>query len=41
MIDRQRAVFTQTNNVMGTINVLFAIKVGTKMLSAAGSGARF
>ncbi|KAL6751824.1 UDP-sulfoquinovose synthase [Haematococcus lacustris] len=26
MIDRQRAVFTQTNNVVGTINVLFAIK---------------
>lgn len=27
MIDRQRAVFTQTNNVVGTLNVLFAIKV--------------
>jgi nucleoside-diphosphate-sugar epimerase len=27
MIDRQRAVFTQTNNVVGTINVLYAIKV--------------
>lgn len=27
MIDRQRAVFTQNNNVIGTINVLFAIKV--------------
>ncbi|CAD7695170.1 unnamed protein product [Ostreobium quekettii] len=26
MIDRQRAVFTQHNNVIGTINVLFAIK---------------
>ena len=26
MIDRQRAVFTQQNNVVGTINVLFAIK---------------
>jgi len=26
MIDRQRAVFTQTNNVVGTLNVLFAIK---------------
>ncbi|MEW5300473.1 MAG: hypothetical protein WDW36_003403 [Sanguina aurantia] len=26
MIDRQRAVYTQTNNVMGTINVLYAIK---------------
>jgi len=26
MIDRTRAVFTQTNNVMGTINVLYAIK---------------
>lgn len=27
MIDRQRAVFTQHNNVIGTINVLYAIKV--------------
>lgn len=27
MIDRQKAVFTQTNNVVGTLNVLFAIKV--------------
>ncbi len=26
MIDRQKAVFTQHNNVIGTINVLFAIK---------------
>ncbi len=26
MIDRQRALFTQSNNVLGTINVLFAIK---------------
>mmetsp|Transcript_12276 Transcript_12276/g.26478 ORF Transcript_12276/g.26478 Transcript_12276/m.26478 type:complete len:473 (+) Transcript_12276:88-1506(+) len=26
MIDRQRAVYTQTNNVVGTVNVLFAIK---------------
>lgn len=26
MIDRQRAVFTQQNNVMGNINVMFAIK---------------
>eukprot|EP01025_Chloroclados_australasicus_P013876 TRINITY_DN164_c0_g1_i2.p1 TRINITY_DN164_c0_g1~~TRINITY_DN164_c0_g1_i2.p1 ORF type:complete len:498 (-),score=65.38 TRINITY_DN164_c0_g1_i2:360-1784(-) len=26
MIDRQRAVYTQTNNVIGTLNVLFAIK---------------
>jgi len=26
MIDRQRAVYTQTNNVVGTINVLYAIK---------------
>ncbi|GLI63187.1 hypothetical protein VaNZ11_006083 [Volvox africanus] len=26
MIDRQKAVFTQTNNVVGTLNVLFAIK---------------
>lgn len=27
MIDRQRAVYTQSNNVLGTINVLYAIKV--------------
>jgi len=26
MIDRKHAVFTQTNNVMGTLNVLFAIR---------------
>jgi UDP-sulfoquinovose synthase len=26
MIDRRHAVFTQTNNVVGTLNVLFAIK---------------
>jgi hypothetical protein len=26
MIDRQRAVFTQHNNVIGTINVMFAVK---------------
>ena len=26
MMDRSRAIFTQTNNVMGTINVLYAIK---------------
>src|SRR5438270_13515230 len=26
MIDRQHAVFTQVNNVVGTLNVLFAIK---------------
>jgi UDP-sulfoquinovose synthase len=26
MIDREHAVFTQSNNVMGTLNVLFAIK---------------
>ena len=26
MMDRTRAVFTQTNNVMGTINVCYAIK---------------
>jgi len=26
MIDRKHAVFTQTNNVVGTLNVLFAIK---------------
>lgn len=29
MIDRSRAVYTQHNNVIGTINVLFAIKVGS------------
>ena len=27
MIDRARAVYTQHNNVLGTLNVLFAIKV--------------
>ena len=27
MIDRSRAVYTQHNNVLGTLNVLFAIKV--------------
>ena len=27
MIDRARAVYTQHNNVIGTINVMFAIKV--------------
>ena len=27
MIDRQRAVFTQHNNVIGNINVMYAIKV--------------
>jgi hypothetical protein len=26
MIDRKHAVFTQTNNVVGTLNVLFAIR---------------
>lgn len=26
MIDRQHAIFTQTNNVIGTLNVLYAIK---------------
>ena len=26
MIDRARAVFTQQNNVIGTVNVMFAIK---------------
>lgn len=44
MIDRQRAVYTQTNNVMGTINVLYAIKVGglqRRRLGASGrAGAR-
>ena len=30
MIDRSRAVFTQHNNVIGTVNVLFAIKVRLK-----------
>ena len=28
MIDRARAVYTQHNNVIGTINVMFEIKVG-------------
>ena len=28
MMDRTRAVFTQTNNVMGTINVMYAVKAG-------------
>ena len=28
MIDRQHAVYTQSNNVLGTVNVLYAIKVG-------------
>ena len=27
MVDRARAVFTQHNNVIGTLNVLFAMKV--------------
>lgn len=27
MIDRQHAVYTQHNNVIGTINLMFAIKV--------------
>jgi UDP-sulfoquinovose synthase len=26
MIDRQRSIYTQTNNVMGSINILYAIK---------------
>ena len=26
MIDRSKAVYTQQNNVIGTINVMFAIK---------------
>ena len=26
MIDRQRSIYTQTNNVMGSINLLYAIK---------------
>lgn len=26
MLDRSRAVYTQSNNVIGTINVLYAIK---------------
>ena len=32
MIDRQRAVYTQSNNVLGTVNVLYAIKVGLRVL---------
>ncbi len=31
MIDRSRAVFTQHNNVIGTLNVLFAIKARASM----------
>ncbi len=31
MIDRSRAVFTQHNNVIGTLNVLFAIKARTRL----------
>lgn len=27
MIDRQHAVYTQHNNVIGTINLMYAIKV--------------
>ena len=34
MIDRARAVYTQHNNVIGTINIMFAIKVRV----AAGLG---
>ena len=33
MIDRSRAVFTQHNNVIGTLNVLFAIKARTRLAS--------
>ena len=32
MIDRQHAVYTQHNNVIGTINVLYAIKVGMDLV---------
>lgn len=35
MIDRQRAVYTQHNNVIGTINVLYAIKVRLTMSTRA------
>lgn len=34
MIDRARAVYTQHNNVIGTINVMFAIKVGAVIMHA-------
>ena len=34
MIDRARAVYTQHNNVIGTINIMFAIKV--KAVAQAG-----
>jgi hypothetical protein len=30
MIDRSKAVYTQHNNVIGTVNVLFAIKVNNQ-----------
>ena len=33
MIDRSRAIYTQHNNVLGTLNVLFAIKVSQAQAS--------
>ena len=41
MIDRQRAVFTQHNNVIGTVNVLFAIKVGRGASGRGGQGGSY
>ncbi len=38
MIDRSKAVYTQHNNVIGTVNVLFAIKVGGLAGVMAGTG---
>jgi hypothetical protein len=33
MIDRSKAVYTQHNNVIGTVNVLFAIKASRWLVS--------
>ena len=37
MIDRARAVYTQHNNVIGTINIMFAIKVRAAVQAGLGS----
>lgn len=37
MIDRSRAVFTQHNNVIGTVNVLFAIKARAPLHAACSA----
>jgi hypothetical protein len=36
MIDRQHAIYTQSNNVLGTINVLYAIKASKQGCSSVG-----